>query len=179
MIFGVSWMVLRASRVSRRNCLLLCACVFGLDCGDATEATDTTIDAGSDVSSSTDVVSEDAVHGPEDAAHVVDITTDLASDNRPPIDRDAGAECRALSIDRGSSPPDGVCPSDAGKPPFLRYACLPAPESGTCEESYSEACVLHTYECGLSRRADGIWCGPLTDSVGRCCYVTYGNCLID
>jgi hypothetical protein len=122
------------------------------------------------VSDSMDVVSEDAVYR-------IDVTID--SSIGPPIERDAGAECRALATNRGSLPPDGVCPADAGMPRFLRYACLPAPESGNCEEAYSEGCVLHTYQCGLSQRADGIWCGPLTDSTGDCCYVTWGNCPID
>jgi hypothetical protein len=114
-----------------------------------------------------------------DAADDRGATVDATRDAGVQVDKDAAAVCRALATGRGSTPPDGVCPADAGMPIFRKYACLPAPESGTCEDAYDEECVLNTYACGISQHATGIGCGPLVDSTGQCCYVTWGGCLID
>jgi hypothetical protein len=120
---------------------------------------------------------------PTDNVAETDAAIDVTTDRGQPVDAradiEAGVECRALAMNRGAMPPDGVCPADAGMPRFRRYACLPAPDGATCEEAYSEACILNTYACALSQRALGIWCGPLVDSNGQCCYVTFGDCLID
>jgi hypothetical protein len=95
-------------------------------------------------------------------------------------DYDAGRACEALVVGPPQRmPPAGICSVDGG-PHFTTYACLPRPSDGkTCEEAYDEPCVLHTYNCGLSKRADSILCGPVSDASGDCCYLTGGNCLID
>jgi hypothetical protein len=148
-------------------------------CGGHTESPALIADAGADAPTSIDDAADehDAVIDP--TMDIIDPTMDIIGPTMDVSDRDAGSECRALATSRGMTPPAGVCPADAGPPPFRRYGCLPAPQSGTCEDAYSEACVLHTYACGLSLRADGVACGPLIDSAGQCCYVTWGSCVID
>ena len=179
-------------RLSPRIVLAFALGTSWLACGDGATPPSTVIDGSSDEAPpSTDDAggrSEATVDATIDATAdaSVDVLIDrVAPDRQNPSDRNsapdmnAGIECRALAINRGSMPPDGICPADAGMPPFRRYACLPPPESGTCEDAYSEACVLNTYLCLLSERARGIVCGPLVDTAGQCCYVTWGDCLID
>jgi hypothetical protein len=154
-----------------------------LACSNESTPSDPIVDSGPSEPTSTEDVTDD-IEVASDATGGIkfDIVrppySDVSVDKGPAIDKDAGIECRALATSR-MPPPDGICPADAGMPMFRSYACLPAPESGTCEDAYSEACVLNTYACGISQRATGIWCGPLVDTAGQCCYVTWGNCFID
>src|SRR5690349_13647576 len=124
-------------RWSPRIVLAVALAASWLACGDGATPPSTIIDGSTDdAPPSTDDAesrSEATVDAPVDATADASADTPLdrfAPDRQNPSDRNtapdmgAGTECRALAINRGSMPPDGVCPADAGMPNFRRYACL-------------------------------------------------------
>ena len=59
------------------------------------------------------------------------------------------------------------------------YGCLPAPPNGqSCEQTYTKACVLQTYQCGEQLGGSAITCGPLRGDSGACCYAITGICRV-
>jgi hypothetical protein len=64
------------------------------------------------------------------------------------------------------------CAADAG---MVVAVCLPLPESGTCD-SYTDACILYRYTCGLIQGGRTVEC-PM--SVGdACCWQVSGDCAV-
>ena len=105
----------------------------------------------------------------------------------PDADLEAGTYCRSLIVSRNHALEARVCPADggfdAGDGGDLRFrnnTCLPAPPMGqSCSDTYNEACVLNTYQCGIVLRAQRVLCGPLPGpEEGQCCYIIEGGCAV-
>jgi hypothetical protein len=99
------------------------------------------------------------------------------------VDFDMGGWCHRAVVSREQNPATTVCPGeDAGDASYTRgrvRACLPAPPVGhSCDDIYTQSCILNTYSCGLQQRATSLLCGPLPGPNDQCCYVTAGGCPI-
>jgi hypothetical protein len=87
-------------------------------------------------------------------------------------------DCSPFVKTSSQDPSQNLCGPDAGGS-FINVNCLAPPTPGaTCAGTYSDACVLSTYSCGLSKGGMEIVCGPITDAAGNCCYVITGDCAV-
>ena len=135
-------------------------------------------DASSDLASTPDDAS-----GPDAAPPDLVIVPPIILVPRPDVDWDGGKYCQKLVVSREQGTTNIACPADAGDagtvdPRYVRVrACLPAPPIGqSCADSYNEACIYNTYNCGLQSRAQFLLCGPLPGPDDQCCYITAGGC---
>lgn len=120
----------------------------------------------------------DAASGNEAAASAVD--------GAPPF----GPVIRPADASPPPPPPElGFCPdalpgdahtSEDGGPPGAgttwQPVCLPLPEAGACGASYTQACILARYTCGLIRGGTSVD-APMS-STDACCWRVSGSCAV-